>query len=249
MTETNPVDGPPVVGSNGKSWSVFFGLAPREDGMGGVMSKTRSRQSNLSPKTRRAALAFGPLLVGGMLIAGQGFAGAGTPEGDVASASGYLVAQPEPNREEYRELVEAAKSISLPAQDAISEIPDPGIQSAAQALYDALVSFRNAASSDFETLSAAADRVNQAGAGLQQAVQEVVSSDEEGPELGRRNNNVDRTGSSALALTMTQREYRWCLRHTLTGYTLCLATATTNALKAQCNSNFLALTISCTAVA
>ncbi|MDC0745009.1 hypothetical protein [Polyangium mundeleinium] len=216
-----------------------------------MSKRTRSSRSNLSPKTRRAALSFVPLLLGGMLLAGQGcFAGADATDGGLTSAPSYLVAQP--SREEWRDLVDAAKSISLPSASAISDIPDSGIQSAAQDLYEALSDFQGSASADYETLRDAAERVNAAGSGLYQAIQDVVSGGDREPGRGRIARpppDVDPTEAITLALAASEREYRRCLRHTLTGYTLCLATATTIGLKAQCNANFLALTIACTAVA
>ncbi|TKD00916.1 hypothetical protein [Polyangium fumosum] len=218
-----------------------------------MSKRTRSSRSNLSPKTRRAALSFVPLLLGGMLLAGQGcFAGADAADNGLTSAPSSLVAQPEPSREEWRDLADAAKSISLPSASAISDIPDSGIQSAAQELYDALSDFQGAASADYETLRGAAERVNAAGSGLFQAIQDVVGGGGEEPgreRITRPPPDVDPTEAIALALSASEREYRRCLRHTLTGYTLCLATATTIGLKAQCNANFLALTIACTAVA
>ncbi|MDI1451779.1 hypothetical protein [Polyangium sp. 6x1] len=212
-----------------------------------MSKRTRSSRSNLSPRTGRAALSLGLLLVGGLVFAGQGCAvSADATEDELTSAPAYLVAQP--SREEWRELAEVAQSVSLPSAGAISDIPDSDIRGAAQDLYNALVSFKSAASSDFEALSAAAERVNDAGSDLRQAVQEAVGGG--GEELLSRPPPVrDTTDTSSLALTASEREYRRCLRHTLTGYTLCLATATTIGLKAQCNANFLTLTIACTAVA
>lgn len=203
-----------------------------------------SALSNASPKKRNAALSLFPLLIGGTLIVSQGcFTNADSPEDEVNTSTDDIVLQPS-DREEIASLRRLAQTISIPSSAAISRIPDSGIRGAADNLRQALQQFQNSASRDGSSVRSAAESVNDAGRGLQQAIHSYLRGGGGGEDLGSGDDSI---GTSTEELVLSSRDYRRCLKHVERGYILCLATATALVLQIQCNTNFANLTLGCNA--
>lgn len=203
----------------------------------------QSISSATSEKKRSPAVALVPFLLGGMLLTSQGcVASVDAPEEGTAAAS--INPRREPGRGDRREaqqVAEAVRQLPLPSRSSINKIRDSAVKSASMNAYDALRSFQATPVSDLSAFQAAAEQMNIAA----QALRDAISGGGEhgADELGLSPEHAE---SSADVLSRSrERSYRRCNRNALTGYTLCLATATTVLLKGLCSANFTSLSLGC----